>query len=95
MANNPAKTFPEDAALIEAAILATGRTTRSFAQHVLLRDPRRVGRWLAGQEALPEIVRERCQEIVAAAQAARPTGLSDSSSGSNNSRTRNKGGSSP
>lgn len=45
-----------DAALLRAAIAASGLSARRFAVEVLIRDERTVRRWLAGDE-MPAVVR--------------------------------------
>lgn len=57
-----------DRELISAAIKASGLSVRRFAAEVLTRDPRTVWRWLAGENALPQAVRERCEAIVKASE---------------------------
>ncbi len=54
-----------DQNLISAAIRASGLSVRRFAADVLTRDARTVWRWLAGENALPRAVRERCETILA------------------------------
>jgi hypothetical protein len=54
-----------DPELISAAIRASGLSVRRFARETLLRDPRTVWRWLAGDNPMPELVREKCRAIVA------------------------------
>lgn len=54
----------DDKELISAAIEATGLSVRRFAREVLVREPRTVWRWLAGENALPTAVRERAQQIL-------------------------------
>ena len=44
-------------ALLRAAIAASGLTTSGYARNVLIRDPRTVRRWLAGQAPIPQTVR--------------------------------------
>lgn len=55
-----------DAELLSRAIEASGLSVRRFARDVLLRDPRTVWRWLAGEHALPPIVRTRLEQLLAA-----------------------------
>lgn len=55
-----------DPELISAAIKASGLSVRRFAAEVLIRDPRTVWRWLAGENPLPLAVRTRCEAILAA-----------------------------
>ena len=54
-----------DAELLSAAIKASGLSVRGFARNVLVRDPRTVWRWLAGENKLPTAVRELCESILA------------------------------
>lgn len=44
------------AALLRAAIEASGLSARRFAVEILLRDERTVRRWLAGDSPIPEPV---------------------------------------
>lgn len=53
-----------DAELISAAIKASGLSVRQFANEQLVRAPRTVWRWLAGENALPAAVREKCVAIL-------------------------------
>ena len=63
----------EDAELLSAAIQASGRTVSSFAKHVLgTKNERTIWRWLNGQNNLTPEHRERCRQILAAAQAIAP-----------------------
>lgn len=59
----PAET--PDAKLLSQAIEASGLSVRRFADEVLVRNPRTVWRWLAGENSLPEAVREKCKAIIA------------------------------
>ena len=56
----------DDKELISAAIEATGLSVRRFAREVLVREPRTVWRWLAGENPLPTAVREKAEQIIAA-----------------------------
>ena len=59
--------IPErDAELLSAAIARSQLSVRDFARRVLVRESRTVFRWLAGENDLPEAVREKCVEILAA-----------------------------
>lgn len=59
--NTPPVSDPE---LLSAAIAASGLSVRRFAREILLREPRTVWRWLAGENALPALVREKCAAII-------------------------------
>lgn len=54
-----------DSELLRAAIAASGLSVRQFARERLLREPRTVWRWLAGENPLPSIVRTTCERLVA------------------------------
>lgn len=45
-------------ALLKDAIKRSGLSTSAFATDVLIRDPRTIRRWLAGEFAIPPIVVE-------------------------------------
>lgn len=45
-------------ALLRAAIKASGLSATAYARQVLIRNPRTVRRWLAGDSPIPEAVRE-------------------------------------
>lgn len=47
-----------DRAQLLAAIRASGMTAATYARSVLIREPRTVRRWLAGQAPIPQAVRE-------------------------------------
>jgi hypothetical protein len=58
-----------DPELLKAAIAASGLSARKFATVVLLRDERTIRRWLRGPvegstNALPKVVREKCESII-------------------------------
>jgi predicted RNA-binding Zn-ribbon protein involved in translation (DUF1610 family) len=53
-----------DRELISKAIEASGLSVRRFARDVLVREPRTVWRWLAGENSLPLAVREKAEAIV-------------------------------
>jgi hypothetical protein len=55
----------DDKELISKAIEKSGLSVRGFARQVLVREPRTVWRWLAGENALPAAVREKCETLVA------------------------------
>lgn len=54
-----------DAELLSKAIEASGLSVRRFADVVLVRNPRTVWRWLAGENPLPEAVRTKCEQLIA------------------------------
>jgi hypothetical protein len=54
----------DDKALISAAIQESRLSVRQFARDVLVREPRTVCRWLAGENALPAAVRQKCEAII-------------------------------
>lgn len=49
---------PEAVRQLRAAIKASGLSASAYARQVLIRSPRTVRRWLAGDSPLPEAVRE-------------------------------------
>lgn len=53
-----------DAEILSAAIKKSGLSVRRFAREVLVRDPRTVWRWLAGDNPLPRTVRELCERAI-------------------------------
>lgn len=53
-----------DVELLSATIKASGLSVRAFAREVLVREPRTVWRWLAGDNALPAAVREKCEALL-------------------------------
>ncbi len=57
-----------DKELISAAIDASGLSVRRFATEILTRDPRTIWRWLAGDNPMPQAVRERCADILKEAE---------------------------
>ncbi len=59
------QTSTPDIQLLSAAIAVSGMSVRSFARDVLLRDPRTVWRWLAGDNPMPQIVRGACDAFLA------------------------------
>jgi hypothetical protein len=54
----------DDKALISAAIQVSRLSVRQFARDVLVREPRTVWRWLAGENALPAAVHHKCEAII-------------------------------
>jgi hypothetical protein len=59
-----ADTLP-DKELLSLAIKVSGLSVRRFARERLVREPRTVWRWLAGENDLPRAVRETLVEYVA------------------------------
>ena len=58
----------DDKELISKAIEVSGLSVRRFAREILVREPRTVWRWLAGENALPTAVREKAEEIISNAE---------------------------
>jgi hypothetical protein len=56
-----------DPELLSAAIKVSRLSVRQFARDVLVRDPRSVWRWLAGETKLPAAVRQHCERLLASA----------------------------
>lgn len=56
----------DDQELLSRAIAGSGKSVRRFAREELVREPRTVWRWLAGENPVPAMVREHLQEYVAA-----------------------------
>ena len=54
----------DDVELISRAIAGSGKSVRRFAREELVREPRTVWRWLAGENALPTAVREHLTEYI-------------------------------
>lgn len=54
-----------DPELLSLAVKASDLSVRRFAREVLTRDPRTVWRWLAGENPLPDAVRQKCKAIIA------------------------------
>lgn len=52
---------PEAVQLLRRAITASGRSATRYAVEELVRDPRTVRRWLAGDAPIPALVIERCR----------------------------------
>lgn len=52
----PERTRAEQVALLRAAIERSGLSSSEYARRVLVRDPRTVRRYLAGDQAMPEVV---------------------------------------
>lgn len=48
----------EAIAQLRAAIVASGLSVSAYARQVLIRDPRTVRRWLAGDSPIPQSVRD-------------------------------------
>lgn len=59
----------DDKELLSRAIEVSGLSVRQFAKQVLVREPRTVWRWLAGENALPTAVRAKAEEIIRTAEA--------------------------
>lgn len=57
-----------DKKLISLAIASTGLSVRKFAAKIVIRNPRTVWRWLAGENALPVVVREKCEDLIVASE---------------------------
>lgn len=55
-----------DRELISRAIKASGKSVRRFAREDLVREPRTVWRWLAGENPIPRAVHEMLSAYVAA-----------------------------
>lgn len=49
---------PEDVRRLRAAIEKSGLSATQYAQQILIRNPRTIRRWLAGDSPIPEAVRE-------------------------------------
>jgi hypothetical protein len=53
-----------DQELLSRAIAGSGKSVRRFAREELVREPRTVWRWLAGENPVPAMVREHLQAYV-------------------------------
>lgn len=53
---------PEDMRRLRAAIEASGLSATQYARQILIRNPRTVRRWLAGDSPIPEAVRDFLHE---------------------------------
>jgi hypothetical protein len=58
-------TRAEQIATLRLSIGRSGLSNSAFARQVLLRDPRTLRRWLSGKQAIPAVVLDNLQAVVA------------------------------